>query len=98
MKAGLLEADRLFRFFHAGDTETVALAGVTMQLVAGELVAITGPSGSGKSTLLACLAGLDEPDGGVVQVAGLTMSRLRISNLLISKERSTHHQGNCQSA
>ena len=30
----------------------------------GELVAVTGPSGSGKSTLLACLAGLDEPDGG----------------------------------
>ena len=37
---------------------------------AGELVAVTGPSGSGKSTLLACLAGLDEPDGGIVRVAG----------------------------
>ena len=36
---------------------------------------MTGPSGSGKSTLLACLAGLDEPDGGAVQVAGERLSR-----------------------
>jgi putative ABC transport system ATP-binding protein len=44
-------------------------------VAAGEVVAVTGPSGSGKSTLLACLAGLDEPDGGVVQVRGQRLSR-----------------------
>jgi putative ABC transport system ATP-binding protein len=71
----VVEADRLFRFFHAGDDETVALAGVTLRIDAGELVAIRGPSGSGKSTLLACLAGLDEPDGGTVRIAGRTISR-----------------------
>src|SRR5439155_26753762 len=42
---------------------------------AGEMVAIMGPSGSGKSTLLSCLAGLDEPDGGSVTVAGKRMTR-----------------------
>jgi putative ABC transport system ATP-binding protein len=35
---------------------------------------VTGPSGSGKSTLLACLAGIDEPDGGTVLVAGQRIS------------------------
>jgi putative ABC transport system ATP-binding protein len=39
------------------------------------VVAVTGPSGSGKSTLLACLAGLDEPDGGTVTVDGERLSR-----------------------
>ena len=41
---------------------------------AGEMVAVVGPSGSGKSTLLNLLAGLDDPDGGTVQVAGRQLS------------------------
>jgi putative ABC transport system ATP-binding protein len=71
----LLEARSLYRFFHAGDDETLALQGVSLALNPGELVAVTGPSGSGKSTLLACLAGLDEPDGGSVIVDGTRISR-----------------------
>jgi putative ABC transport system ATP-binding protein len=68
-------AEHLYRFFHAGDEEVQALRGVSLSVVAGEVVAVVGPSGSGKSTLLACLAGLDEPDGGTVWVAGRRMSR-----------------------
>ena len=71
----VLEATDLYRFFHAGDDETLALRGVSLRVEAGEVVAVTGPSGSGKSTLLACLAGLDEPDGGTVRLAGETLSR-----------------------
>jgi len=71
----LLEADRLYRFFHAGGEETLALQGVSLNAEGGEVVAVTGPSGSGKSTLLACLAGLDEPDGGTVRVAGEVITR-----------------------
>ncbi|MEA2369909.1 MAG: putative transport system ATP-binding protein [Solirubrobacteraceae bacterium] len=71
----VLEAHNLYRFFHAGDDETLALKGVSLALEPGELVAVTGPSGSGKSTLLACLAGLDEPDGGSVSVDGVRISR-----------------------
>ena len=70
-----LEAVDLYRFYHAGDDETLALRGVSVTVASGEFVAITGPSGSGKSTLLACLAGLDEPDGGMVRIEGRQLSR-----------------------
>jgi putative ABC transport system ATP-binding protein len=73
--SAILEAQELYRFFHAGDDETLALRGVSLQVERGQVVAVTGPSGSGKSTLLACLAGLDEPDGGEVRVGGERLSR-----------------------
>ena len=71
----LLHASELYRFFHAGDDETFALRGVSVSVNAREIVAVVGPSGSGKSTLLSCLAGLDEPDGGYVTVAGQRITR-----------------------
>lgn len=70
-----LEAIDLYRFYHAGEDETLALRGVSLQVNESETVVVAGPSGSGKSTLLACLAGLDEPDGGHVVIDGARMSR-----------------------
>jgi putative ABC transport system ATP-binding protein len=75
VNAELLMAESLYRFFHAGDDETLALQGVSLTVAGGEMVAITGPSGSGKSTLLSCLAGLDEPDGGMVTIGTERLSR-----------------------
>ncbi len=72
--AAAIEARSLYRFFRAGEEETLALRGVSLSVMPGEFVAVVGPSGSGKSTLLACLAGLDDPDGGSVLVEGLRMS------------------------
>jgi putative ABC transport system ATP-binding protein len=71
----LLEAFDIYRFFHTEESETLALRGVCMRLNPGEMVALVGPSGSGKSTLLACLAGLDEPDGGHVELLGERLTR-----------------------
>ena len=71
----VLQAFDLYRFFHAPESETLALCGVSLRLNEGELVALVGPSGSGKSTLLACLSGLDEPDGGYVELLGERLTR-----------------------
>jgi putative ABC transport system ATP-binding protein len=71
----VISAVELYRFFHAEDDETFALRGVSMSVEPGEMVAVVGPSGSGKSTLLHCLAGLDKPDGGHVEVDGERLSR-----------------------
>lgn len=71
----LLEAFDLYRFYHTEDEETLALRGVSMDMKAGEIVAVMGPSGSGKSTLLSCLSGIDEPDGGYVVISGKRLSR-----------------------
>ncbi|MFJ9817706.1 ABC transporter ATP-binding protein [Streptomyces sp. NPDC101151] len=69
-----LAARELYRFFRAGDEETLALRGVSIAVRRGETVAVVGPSGAGKSTLLSCLAGIDEPSGGEVRVAGVRIS------------------------
>lgn len=59
----------------------VALDGVSLEVRAGEVVAVLGPSGSGKSTLLLCLGGIIRPDQGEVRYRGRVLGRLPDSAL-----------------
>ena len=52
------------------------LRGVSLELRAGERLALTGPSGSGKSTLLNCLGGVDRPDGGSIRFKNLALEAM----------------------
>ena len=58
-----------------------ALAGVSLRIRRGELVAIAGPSGSGKSTMLNMLGTLDRPSSGEVSIDGLNAARLSDAEL-----------------
>jgi putative ABC transport system ATP-binding protein len=58
-----------------------AVHAVSLQVTAGEAVAVMGPSGSGKSTLLNLIAGLDRPTGGTVTVAGQRVDRMSEAGL-----------------
>ncbi len=64
------------RTYHESTGRPVkALAQLSLHLPAGSMTAITGPSGCGKSTLLHLLAGLDQPDAGEIEVAGVPLHR-----------------------
>ena len=73
---------------HGSDATAVcALAGVSMEVHAGELVAVMGPSGSGKSTLLNLAGGLDAPTSGQVFVEGEPIGTLKGDGLARLRRR-----------
>jgi putative ABC transport system ATP-binding protein len=62
--------------FGTGDTKTVALSDVTLDLPYGELVLLVGPSGCGKTTLISVVAGLLDATRGEVDVLGQSLTRM----------------------
>jgi len=67
--------------------QTEALRGVDLEVQAGEVVAILGPSGCGKSTLLRCVDGLEAPDEGTVEIAGLNPAEMGARELPLLRRR-----------
>ncbi len=72
---------KVCKAYNLGDNQVIALADASLNIAAGEFLAIMGPSGSGKSTLLHCAAGLDKPTSGQVEIDGQEISKLKDSNL-----------------
>jgi len=60
----------------SGGREVNVLTDVSLDVPAGQFLAIAGPSGSGKSTLLGLIAGLDQPTAGRIEVAGVEITGL----------------------
>jgi putative ABC transport system ATP-binding protein len=78
----------LVRRYGEGECAVHALRDVSLEVPQGRLTAVMGPSGSGKSTLMHVLAGLDTPTEGVVEIAGVDLSRL--SDTKLTKLRREH--------
>ncbi|NWG16189.1 MAG: ABC transporter ATP-binding protein [Chloroflexi bacterium] len=72
----MIETTDLHKIYTMGDEEVHALAGVSLRIERGEMVAIMGPSGCGKSTLMAILGALDKPTGGVYRLDGVEIGQM----------------------
>ena len=72
----LLELKDIRRSYPAGDEQVEVLKGITLDIYAGEMVAIVGASGSGKSTLMNILGCLDKATSGTYRVAGQDVATL----------------------
>jgi len=83
-----LSAEGVSKTYRDGRRQVEVLAGINLEVAAGELVAIVGPSGSGKSTLLHLLGGLDRPDEGSIVIDGQPVAGLSRHQLAAFRNRT----------
>jgi len=83
-----IRAQNLCRYYTMGESVVKALDGVSLEVRAGERVALVGASGSGKSTLLHLMAGLDRPTSGSIETQGHDLAAMS-SQELAAHRRNT---------
>ena len=83
----LIEARDLTKHYHLGGQTVRALAGVSLDIEAGDFVAIMGASGSGKSTLMNILGCLDQPTSGTLHLAGEAVESMAPDQLASIRNR-----------
>ena len=76
MDQPLIDIQNVFKIYQMGDVQVQALRGVSLQIRAGESLAIMGPSGSGKSTLMNIIGCLDQPTSGDYYLEGTDVRKL----------------------
>jgi putative ABC transport system ATP-binding protein len=77
----MLELENVTKVYKAGQTEVVALRGISCHIKTGEMVSIVGPSGSGKSTLMNIIGCLDRPTSGKYRLEGIEVDTLSDNQL-----------------
>ena len=78
----------LSKVYAQGEIQVTALDRITLDIAAGEFLALMGPSGSGKSTLLHIIAGIDRPTSGQCVVGGVDVAALNETDL--AEWRNSH--------
>ena len=84
----VLRGDSIVKELGSGAGLVMALKGVSLELVPGELTLLMGPSGSGKTTLLSILGCIMKPTSGTIQLAGMSIDGLSAEEL--AKVRRDH--------
>ena len=79
--ASIVRVRNLSKVYRQGESEITALSSVSLDIGAGEFLALMGPSGSGKSTLLHIIAGVDRPSSGTCRVQDVEVTQLNESAL-----------------
>ena len=81
MAEPIVQIRELSKIYAQGEIQVIALDRISLDIAAGEFLALMGPSGSGKSTLLHIIAGVDRPTSGECRVQGVNVTRLNESAL-----------------
>ena len=87
-EAPLVRIRDIHKSYSRGTERIDVLKGVSLDIPAGDFLALMGPSGSGKTTLLNMLGGIDSPTHGLIEVSGVSIGNL--SGSALSRWRSTH--------